>query len=537
LILDLLDKWFVAVERVGSSIARRKRLAVAICGLLVLVVRVAELPRMPVPVPLILDEFSHLLAADTFASGRLTNPQHTMWTRFESFHILQSPTYMSMYPPAQGMFLALGQKLAGIPWLGVLLGMTLCCAAMCWMLQGWFPPGWAFFGGLLIAMHVGVFTYWMNSYYGGGVAAFGGALMFGALPRVMRRPNVRDALLLSLGLAILANSRPYEGLVAAIPVAEALIYWLFRGPESRYSTTPSKWSRVAVPIVAVMALTIAGIGYYNWRVTGDPKLFPQTLNRQTYAVAPYFVWESERPEPPYRHEVMRKFYTVLETGFEKADLQDLDGWLVSMRDRSLRVWGFYLGMVLTIPLLLLPLVLRDRKIRFWIWATPIFLVGVLLARFTQAHYVAPMMSAIYVLLLQCMRHLRCLDRGRSQAGLWTVRVIALIVFAVFAKNVVRAEDGVGYNWRFDRALLEDRLEHMPGLQLVMVRYGADHFIEQEWVYNRADIDHSKVVWAREMPNAADNVDLNAYFHDRMCWILEPDVDQLQLTPCPSLAVP
>jgi hypothetical protein len=116
-------------------------------------------------------------------------------------------------------------------------------------------------------------------------------------------------------------------------------------------------------------------------------------------------------------------------------------------------------------------------------------------------------------------------------------VIALIVFAVFAKNVVRAEDGVGYNWRFDRALLEDRLEHMPGLQLVMVRYGADHFIEQEWVYNRADIDHSKVVWAREMPNAADNVDLNAYFHDRMCWILEPDVDQLQLTPCPSLAVP
>ncbi len=533
MILDLVEKCFAAAERFGCSIARRKSLAVAICGLLVLVVRLAELPRMPVPVPLILDEFSHLLAADTFASGRLTNPQHPLWTRFESFHILQSPTYMSMYPPAQGMFLALGQKLAGVPWLGVLLGMTLCCAALCWMLQGWFPPSWAFFGGLLIAMHIGVFTYWMNSYYGGGVAGFAGALVFGALPRVMRRPNVRDALLLSLGLAILASSRPYEGFVAAIPVAGALIYWLLRGP----GAAAMKWSRAAIPIVAVVALTVAGIGYDNWRVTGDPKLFPQTLNRQTYAVAPYFVWEAERPEPAYRHEVMRKFYTVLETGFEKADLQDLDGWLVSIRDRMSRVWGFYLGTVLTLPFLLLPRALRDRRIRFWIWATPIFLVGALLARFTQAHYVAPMMSAVYVLLLQCMRHLRCLDRGRSQAGPWLVRAVALVVVAAFARNVVRAEDGVGYHWRFDRAVLEDRLEHMPGPQLVMVRYGADHFIEQEWVYNRADIDHAKVVWAREMPHAADNVDLHAYFHDRTCWILEPDVDQLKLSPCPPLAAP
>jgi hypothetical protein len=57
------------------------------------------------------------------------------------------------------------------------------------------------------------------------------------------------------------------------------------------------------------------------------------------------------------------------------------------------------------------------------------------------------------------------------------------------------------------------------------------------VYNRADIDHAKVVWAREMPHAADNVDLHAYFHDRTCWILEPDVDQLKLSPCPPLAAP
>jgi hypothetical protein len=540
LILDRIDHWFAAVERFGGSIARRQRLAVAICGLLVLLVRLAELPRMPVPPPLVLDEFAHMLAADTFASGRLTNPQHPMWTHFESFHILQSPTYMSMYPPAQGMFMALGQKLAGVPWIGVLISMSLCCAAICWMLQGWLPPGWAFFGGLLIAMRIGVFTYWMNTYYGGGVAALGGALLFGALPRVMRRPNVRDALLLSLGLAIVANSRPYEGLIAAIPVAGALVYWLLRGRGlfRGRAADSSKWLRVAAPIAVTMALTIAGIGYYNWRITGDPLLFPQTLNRQTYAIAPYFVWESLRPEPPYRHEVMRKFYTEVEAGFQMSDQQyTLEGWLASAVERFLRVWRFFPGTALSFPLLLLPLALRDRRMRFWAWAAPVFLVGLLLARFTQSHYVAPMMAGVFVLFVQSMRHLRHVVWDGSPVGLWAVRIIALIAAASFVNNAIVAQTGVDYHWQFDRAQLQDRLEHMPGEQLVIVRYGVNHFLEQEWVYNRADIDHAKVVWAREMPQAADNADLQAYFHARACWILEPEVDQLKLTPCPPLVAP
>src|ERR1700751_1528876 len=140
-----------AFERFGCRVARRPQAAVLIVALLPILLRLCCLVVSPIPTPGITDEFSYLLASDTFAHKRLTNPPHPMWIYFETIHVNQLPTYISKYPPGQGGMLAIGQAL-GHPWIGVLISVSLMCVAVFWMLGGWLPQRWAFLGTLLAAL-------------------------------------------------------------------------------------------------------------------------------------------------------------------------------------------------------------------------------------------------------------------------------------------------------------------------------------------------------------------------------------------------
>ncbi len=294
----------------------KQGLVVAGVGLSVIVLRLAILPLFPVPLPFVPDDFSFLLACDTFAHGRLANPTPAMWTHFESIHITMQPTYQSMYFPGQGLVLAAGKVLLGNPWIGLLIVSALMCAALCWMLQAWLPPSWALLGGAIAVLRLGVFSYWTNTYHAGGsLGALGGALILGALPRLMRTARMRYAVLIGIGIAILVLTRPYEGILMCLPVGFVLVRWMVKG---KNRPSPAAMARLAAAPLLFGIAAVAWMGYYDYRAFGNPLTPPYTVNRSTYAIAPYYVWQNARPEPHYRYKEMRVFYHKGELDFYKG---------------------------------------------------------------------------------------------------------------------------------------------------------------------------------------------------------------------------
>jgi hypothetical protein len=160
------------------------------------------------------------------AHGRLANPTHPMWEHFNFPREFAFNVFVHVLPGA-GAFLA-GQSVMGHPFWGVWLSSGLMCAAICWALQGWMPPPWALLGAVLAVIRLATFSYWSDSYWGGSVTAIGGALVLGAFPRIKQDRRVRDAVLMALGMALLASTRPFEGLFFSLPFLVALAWWGLR---------------------------------------------------------------------------------------------------------------------------------------------------------------------------------------------------------------------------------------------------------------------------------------------------------------------
>lgn len=480
------------------------------------------------PAPLFHDEFSYLLGADTFSHGRLTNPTHPLWRHFETFHVLQQPSYQSKYPPAQAFFIAVGQISTGRPIVGVWLSVALTCAALYWCLRPWMPRRGAFFGGLFPAIVFGTglytddvfYAYWSTTFWGGAVTMLGACLLLGSVVRIIKGRPAKPALL-GLGLAILAATRPYEGLLLTVPALLVMAYCFRRRAVSL--------ARMMGPALAVFAAALCILGYYNWRVVGSPLTLPYQVYTETYDRVPLFRFQELSAEPPYRHEILRLFQLDYQRTIAKWNHEPLTETL----SRAAGLTIFFLGTPLSLAAIFGFIVWRGR------WAAlaqSLLLIGMLSHTLTWlpmvfSHYFAPFVPLAILISLRGLRTMCVLGRRGGSPGRIVAQGVECTIVAVFVLSAVSRYQmpTPPDDFAAARVKLQAELEARKGKQLVVVRYSPTHFAHQEWVYNQADIDGAKVVWAREM-SPPENVELLEYFTERQAWLFEPDSPGRQLRP-------
>ncbi len=515
------------VWRRWIGFASRKKTAVLSVFVFALALRAAVLPFLPVPRPVVSDEFSHLLIADTLAHGRLTNPTHPLWIHFESLHIIQKPTYNSDYFPGQGAVLALGE-LAGNPWIASLLLCAAMCAALCWMLQGWLPPAWALFGSLLAVFRFGVASYWVNGYYGGCLAALGGALALGAYPRLLKKPSIAASLLLGLGVAILGYSRPFEGLALSVPVVAAVAIAML-------SRRVPIWS--VLPATAVVVAAIACLLVYCRAVTGDPLKPPYEVNQATYGWPMTLPWYHPHAVTLHNQELQRYYDYELDAFNRNASIAGL------LKDAVLKkaqeIWRFYFGPALSIPLIMLAAVWRTRRLRFLFLVAGLTLLTLLIEIGSSPHYAAAVTGCFLAVLVECFRQL-CRRRYGVQLALAACAIMPLVLATRISLEQLHLPFTQKVNFQSwccvqpgnpNKPRIAAMLQKMGGRHLAIVKPKTDPDNLFQWIYNDADIDASRIVWARDMGPEANQA-LLKYFSDRQVWLVDPNTEPAQIVPYP-----
>ena len=520
------------------------------------------------PVAHIHDEASYLLAADTFARGRVTNPAlpETIRAHFEALHIIVAPSYMSKYPPGQGLLLALGILLGGNPAIGLWINAGLVCAGSLYALLPLVRRRIAVFAGILTILHPAVLK-WTQSFWGGNLSLFAGLLLVGAVVRFVRFPRssfsgkrtssaedsnrgVRESgVVLAFTLALLANCRPFEGLVAAclaIPLILPVLWYGLR-------TAPKIWLlRVLLPAGAVLAATAALMLAYNVRVTGKPLRMPYAVHEDTYGVVPLFLFQKVKPVPAtLRHDTMQfiNAYTsvygywgerdapqnILQGIADKADtlarsaFQCFDPsvyWLdTPPRASPLTDFLKFIPALLLIPGFILS-IQKNWIGRYAVYGLMGFVGVISLGTFINPHYGAPVGGFTLIVWVMAWRYTRAfrLREGRNRRIGLAVSRAFILLYLLSAASCVAFFAGDKWTWMIqDRRPIQAILERLPGKHLVLVYYGATNVkTSAEWVYNSADIASQRIVWARYL-SAKENQTLSRYFADRQVWFLDATV--------------
>jgi hypothetical protein len=334
----------------------------------------------------------------------------------------------------------------------------------------------------------------------------------------------RHAVLLGLGIGVHLLTRPYESIFLLAGVI------LFFVPVKRRMLKPALW--VAATAAAAMTPAAALMAVHNHAMTGRFLTLPYTLSQQQYGVPAAFTFQSA-PAPRRELTPQQESDYKMQLSYRPTGRETITTYLLRLEYRVRYYRFFFLApLYLALPFFFTAL----RAYRF-VWVTltlALFAVGTNFYPFFFTQYVGGV-TCLFVLL--AVTGLRRLNREAA----WIILALCGAHFVfwygvhVFDASAVSRSlapfetwDGINHANPSRRIAVNRMLAAQPGQQLVIVRYTPQHVFQDEWVYNDADIDAARVVWARDLGDEDEK--LLRYYPGRTAWLLEPDAQPPRLTP-------
>jgi len=375
--------------------------------------------------------------------------------------------------------------------------------------------------GAFIGLDLCLFSYWMNSYWGGALAAIGGALLIGAWVRIVRAKWWRYAWVFGIGAVIVILARPFEGLLLVVPALVAL-------------GMADRTARVWLPIIMTGVLGASWLAYDNYRITGHPLRLPYREYYEQYeTVPPFSIVPISTTARAFRHfdlesrnratyQRARSWHLFIE--------RPLD-WLTMLRyDYGNLIW-------LLPVIVFMPALCRSRRTRFTLILTAIIGAASLIEVWWYPHYGAPFLAALLILVVQSMRYLRAWKYHGREVGRFLVSAIPVAVFMVTIASEAEAiathrttdqtqatKAQIAQKENIERELLKKQ----PGRHVIFVSYAGLPSPHEEWIYNRANIETAPVIWALDL-GQTENEKLRRYYAGRSFWRFKP-ADSLSLRP-------
>jgi hypothetical protein len=278
----------------------------------------------------------------------------------------------------------------------------------------------------------------------------------------------------------------------------------------------------------------------NKSVTGSWTTLPYQLSQYQYGVPSSLTFQ-KNPIPHQELTPQQALDYKMQLNFHGPHTDTVTSYLLRMEYRV----RFYRFFFLPELYLVLPFFLLRLKEWRYAWAAGtclLFALGINFFPAFQFHYLAGCTGLFVLIGIAGLERLSRITVFGNPAGLRAAQILLCLCFLHFAfwytvhlfegtlgqAREYETWNGINHDTGSPRVAVRKDLARIPGKLLVFVRYSPHHIFQREWVYNRADIDGSRVVWARDLGEAEDEK-LIRYFPDRRVLLLEPDFSPPELS--------